>query len=169
MLKYFILYISIILFSQLLIAQDYDIHKIRQTYEKSGMDEDENLKLLELSKHCQTPIITGYYASALTIQAKFVFNPFSKLEHFNKGTKLLDKTIAENPDNIELRFMRFCIQTRAPKFLGYDNMLEIDIKLIVEKFLTIDPDVMQSVANYMLQDENCSDADKTKIKEHLAK
>ncbi len=168
MLKNFILSILILLFIQSISAQSYDLNKIRHTYKKSGMDEKENEKLLELSKNCQTPIITGYYASALTIKAKFVFSPFSKLEYFNKGTKLLDKTVTENPDNIELRFMRFCIQTRAPHFLGYDDMLKTDIKLIVQNFSAIDHDIQLLVAEYMLKDKNCSEADKNIIRKHLA-
>ena len=68
----------------------------------------------------------GYYALATMLQAKRYPNPFTKLSYFNKGKKILEETIENNPDNVELRFLRFAVQTEVPGILLYFNEIEED-------------------------------------------
>lgn len=166
----FILFISCIVFlGSSIFAQKSKINQIRHVYKNAGQIEEKNEELIKLSKGCENNIITGYYASGLAIRAKYLYNPFSKLDHFKRGTKLLDKTIAKDKMNIELLFMRFCIQTVSPIFLGYDKEIQGDIILIVKHFMTIDPDVRPLVGEYLLQDVHCAEKHKVIIRKYLKK
>lgn len=53
--------------------------------------------------------------------AKHAWMPYEKLSLFNQGRELLESLIKSNPENIELRYIRYCIQLNIPSFLGYDN------------------------------------------------
>jgi hypothetical protein len=168
----FILFIScIVFFNCSLFSQNSKskINQIRHVYKNAGQDEDKNEELIKLSKSCENTIIKGYYASGLAIKAKYLYNPFSKLDYFKRGTTLLDKTIAKDKMNIELRFMRFCIQTVSPNFLGYNEEIQNDIELIVKNFTTIDPDMMPLVGEYLLQDIHCEEKHKVAIRKYLKK
>ena len=169
MISKFILSLCFFLLGQTIFAQTSKLNQIRQVYKNAGQDEDKNEELIKLSKSCDNTTITGYYASGIAIRAKYLYNPFSKLDHFRKGTALLDKTIESDKLNIELRFMRFCIQTVSPSFLGYNKEIQSDIELIVKHFMTIDPDVMSLVGEYLLQDVHFSEKHKVIIRQYSKK
>ena len=68
----------------------------------------------------------GYFALATMIQAKRFGNPFTKLSYFNKGKKILEEVINANPENAELRFLRFAVQTKVPAILLYYHDIDDD-------------------------------------------
>ena len=79
---------------------------------------EEFLKVMTLHKD-EDPTAEGYFALATMLQAKRYGNPFTKLSFFNKGKKILEHVIEKNPDNAELRFLRFAVQTEVPAILLY--------------------------------------------------
>lgn len=77
----------------------------------------------------------GYYALANMMLAKVNKNPFTKLNYFNKGKSMLEKTISEDQSNVELRFLRFAVQNEVPPILFYFNDLEED-KAILDQYIS---------------------------------
>lgn len=65
----------------------------------------------------------GYRAGATMLMAKHSLNPFNKLSYFKKGKTMLEKAIQAENNNVELRFLRYTIQTNVPSFLGYSSEL----------------------------------------------
>lgn len=94
----------------------------------------EFLEVMTLHKD-DDPTSQGYFALATMLQAKLHGNPFTKLSFFNKGKKILEETIQENPGNIELRFLRFAVQTEVPGILLYFNEIEADRAMLDEHLL----------------------------------
>ena len=80
-------------------------------------------------------LLLGYKGAAQMMMAKHVINPLSKMSHFSKGKKAFSKAIEDQPSNVELRFLRFSVQSETPEFLGYKDNLEEDKKML---FLNID-------------------------------
>lgn len=76
----------------------------------------------------------AYLGAYYTISAKHQFLPTSKLNHFNKGKKLLEKAVSEDPNTLENRYLRLLIQTQSPKFLGFHNAIETDQKYLCQNF-----------------------------------
>lgn len=74
----------------------------------------------------QSNLMMAYYGAAKMMMANHVFNPYQKLSYFNEGKYILEKAIATENDNIELRFIRYSIQLYAPSFLGYRSNLKND-------------------------------------------
>ena len=48
------------------------------------------------------------------------------MSYFKKGKKILENAIKADDKNVELRFLRFNIQTHIPSFLGYNNDIDSD-------------------------------------------
>jgi hypothetical protein len=66
--------------------------------------------------------------------AKHVINPFSKMSYFKKGKKYLESAVANAPNNLEVRFMRYTCQKEMPDFLGYNTNIAEDRKFIEENY-----------------------------------
>ena len=129
---YALLFISVSAF-----AETPSLTEVRSLYEKAANDEKACKRLIEWLKpyhEKNNPLLFGYRAGGVMMMANYVFNPFSKLSYFNKGKKMLHKAILADAQNIELRFIRFGVQTNAPSFLGYNNYVERD-KLFLKQSL----------------------------------
>ena len=132
---------GLILFSTNSFADAPSISCIRSLFEQANTQKSSCIKLIKLLEpynETYFPILMGYKACGTMMMAKYVPNPFSKLLHFRKGKKMLETVIAANDKIVELRFLRYSIQTNAPSFLGYNNHIAED-KMFLEKavpFLT---------------------------------
>lgn len=71
-------------------------------------------------------LLVGYKGAILLGMARHDPNVFKKMSYFSDGKELLEESIANDPKNIELRFLRLTIQTHIPSFLGYNENKEAD-------------------------------------------
>lgn len=95
--------------------------------------------------------IDGYKALISFLMANHVFNPFYKMHYFNEGKKILNTAILQDPQNVELRFLRYVIQSELPEVLGYTKNIYEDKEFIIHsiKENTInDTNLLQRIQNY---------------------
>ena len=133
-MKRLIIY-GLILFSTNSFADVPPISRVRLLFEQADIQKSSCIKLIKLLEpynEINSPVLMGYKACGTMMMAKHVPNPFSKLSHFRKGRKMLETVIAVNDKVVELRFLRYSIQTNAPSFLGYNNHIAED-KMFLEK------------------------------------
>ncbi|HLS37753.1 MAG TPA: hypothetical protein VK023_05725 [Sphingobacterium bovisgrunnientis] len=88
--------------------------------------------LNSLEKNKENVKAMGYLGAFTMIKANHQLNPIKKLGSFNDGKKLLEKAIAQSPNDIELRYVRYAIQISIPKFLGYNAEISEDKKMLQE-------------------------------------
>jgi len=115
-------------------AETPSINMVRTLFQKAPTEENsckELIRVLGSYNEKNNPLFSGYKACGTMMMAKYVFNPFSKLSYFKKGKNLLEKAILADATNIELRFLRFSVQTNIPSFLGYDDDIENDKKFLI--------------------------------------
>ena len=120
---------GLILFSTNSFADVPSTSRVRSLFEQAGVQKSSCIKLIKLLKpynEINSPVLMGYKACGTMMMAKYVLNPFSKILHFRKGKKMLETVIAVNDKVVELRFLRYSIQTNAPTFLGYNNNIAED-------------------------------------------
>jgi hypothetical protein len=131
---------------------------VRILYQQASREERSCRLLIEIlspDDRNTNALFEGYKASATMMMAKYCVNPFSKLSYFKKGKRMLEDAIHFKPDNIELRFLRFAIQSESPFFLGYNDAVEMDKKIILKAFpYIIDEDLRRIIYAYF-QDCNC--------------
>lgn len=66
-------------------------------------------------------VILGYKGAYTMMLAEFAFLPTEKYHYFKTGRDLLEKAIAENTEDLELRYIRYSVQSELPAFLGYNH------------------------------------------------
>ena len=80
------------------------------------------------------PIYEAFFAVGNFFMAKHAVNPLSKYSYFNKGKKALDNAVSKDPNNLEIRFMRYISQEQTPAFLGYNKDLKNDKNFILAEY-----------------------------------
>lgn len=163
--------IIVFLFATVSFATE-DLTSIRKTLEaavKDGKIADEfykSVKRIESGK----PIIIGFKAMSELVLCKHVFNPISKLSYFHSGRDLLEKAIAIDPENAELRFYRYCTQLNVPRILNYSYNLKEDKQILFEfiesqaKNPKKDLDLYSRIIKFLLTNKHATEVDKQKLK-----
>ncbi len=113
-------------------AQKLNLEQVRADFNKGVKDEALCKKHLEsLEAEANTPVERGYAAAFHMFMAKHTSNPFKKMNYFKAGRNKLEKEIKSSPNNVELRFIRLCIQYYIPKYLGYHDQVESDKEYVM--------------------------------------
>lgn len=129
------------------------IDEARMNYNKAVQDKDLCRKMideLEKSKK-KDAIYLAYLGGFQTIWANHVFNPISKLQSFKEGKNKIEQAISKEPDNVEIRFIRFSVQKNAPSFLGYSNNIIDDRNFIIKNRDDVSSEVVQKNIEMLLK------------------
>jgi len=159
----FLAYIFIFLLPVFVQGKEWDIITIRNLYYRASTSKEDAEKFKTVLEAIHTPdeCIKGYIAVCYMIEAKHIHNPSSKLNYFDKGRNLLDNAIKNNPDNIELKFLRICVQANTPFFLGYNKQIETDKAFILSKYSSIsDLDLKKRIKEFINQSSICTPQEK---------
>lgn len=147
--------------------QNTNVSEVRGYYKEAAEKEKAAEMLMERTENFteKQPVLFGYKGAAHMLMAKYVGNPFSKMSHFNKGKKIFTAAIEEDRENIELRFLRYAVQSEAPGFLGYRDNIQEDKAMILAKLNDLeDTDLHRMISRYMLSSESLSEAEKQRIR-----
>jgi len=103
----------------------------------------------------------AYFGVATAMYAELVSNPANKLSYFSNGKELIEKAIANDYWNEELRFLRYSVQDKAPWMLQYHDKLEEDSYYIYLSLSTGKLNKTKAfwkiVIQFMIQSKNISD------------
>ena len=116
-------------------AQTNNLDQIRKAYIESAQSEENIKKLInkcEEYKSKNDSIVYAYRTVADLMLIKYKYNPLYKLKLFTEYSRELDLIVTNNFKNIEIRFLRYCIQKQTPRFLGYNDNLELDHQFIIQ-------------------------------------
>lgn len=120
-----------------------DLNYIRNNYEKAVYSETLCRALIEeLSVSESKPIYIAYLGAFQSIWATHTSNPFNKLNTFNKGKSNIEQAVKAEPNNVEIRFIRYSIQIKTPLLLNYNGNTVEDKKFIKENLKTINSPVL---------------------------
>lgn len=153
-----------------LVAQSYGVKKLREQYyqaaKKSELAKDFYRKLDSFNE-AEGTLVLGYKGMASFMLAHHAKNPIAKLKYFNEGKNHLEKAIHLDPENLELRYLRFTVQTSAPEFLGYRKSIHADKKFILDSIYdrkSTDKDLINRMVEYVLRTKYCTTKEKKKVK-----
>ena len=157
--------ILIVLLSFMNAKEDSDLIKIRNLYEQAAIKEDAQLNLSKMLENIkETSIVNGYKGAIMMIEARYSYSPFGKLNKFNKGRKIIENTIEKDPKSLELRYLRFTIQTNIPKFLGYSTYINRDKDFMISQLeFTTDSDLRSRIIAYLLASNRCNEKELKKL------
>lgn len=140
-----------VMLSTAVYGQDLKISDIRKDFKVGHKDEATCKKHLEsLEKYADTPVERGYEAAYHMFMAKHTGNPLKKMSYFKSGKNMLEKEIESNPDNIELRYIRLCIQYYIPSYLGYKGNIDEDKNFLRDNLYKLsDKHTKELLFNYL--------------------
>jgi hypothetical protein len=145
----------ILLFHSLcLFAAVPEINEVRLKFHNATSSEKackDLISQLEPYNETNNPLLMGYKAGATMIMAKHVVNPFTKLSYFKKGKSMLEKAISVDAKNIELRFLRYTIQTNVPSFLGYKTNVSSDHLFLTRSVNSLKDSQLKKIINAYLK------------------
>ena len=161
-----IIALLLLLYNTSCFADSPTLSEVRALYEKAATEEASCEKLIDLLASCgeNEYLLCGYKAGATMMMANYVNNPFSKLSYFNKGKEVLEKAIAADDKNTELRFLRFGVQSNAPSFLGYNDQLENDKKILLDALSSLkDMDLKKNIVNFLKKSDQLTELEKQQL------
>ena len=137
----------------ILASQTFSMSKIRSLYCKAPLIKSEAKQLHQLMLNVNTttaaPVLVCYKGASKMIDAKYVFNPIIKFADFNKGKEMISKAISRDTLNLEMRFIRYSIQSNLPFFLGYNDDLKSDKRfLLANSRNSKDTELKEMIFNY---------------------
>jgi hypothetical protein len=109
-------------------------------------------------------LLMGYKGAVTVAMSKYVKVVKEKIGYFNNGKKLIEAAIAEDDKNVELKFIRFTIQSNCPPALKYNQNIPADKKYIIDNLTNVkNASVRSSIKEYLLQSKDVSEVEKQKI------
>lgn len=159
---------TLLIFKSFVISAGEDIIKVRNLYYQATINKDVSDSFyiyLKTSPQIGISLLNGYTGMCYMIKANHSWNPYNKLSFFSKGKEYLNSAIEKDPENIELRFLRFCVQTNAPIFLAYSDDISRDKAVILTGYHLIhDQDLKIRIRNYMKNSKTCIQQEKAIFK-----
>jgi hypothetical protein len=118
-------------------------------------------------------IIDGFIAGLQALKAKHAWNPYSKIKYIKNCEKTFEKAIAADPQNIEIRFMRFSVEDSVPGFLGYKKNLAPDSEAIINQlnkrnYGTADRVLTIEIIKYLANSRRCTPVQVEELNKLLA-
>ncbi len=150
-------------------AENQVLNHIRKLFYKAVTSEEKTEELDEyLTKNFSvntknyTPLILAYSGGITALKAKHAINPFAKLDFLITSLKRLSMAVELDPDNLEIRFLRFSVLDHLPGFLGYGDELNDDknviySKLLKQNYTSLDREIQSGIIEYMLDSKRLSD------------
>lgn len=113
-------------------ASTNDVSHLRQLFIVSYSNEQAALELFNSSRRTPaSPLLAGYKGVGSIMMCNHTRNPYSKWRYFSDGKRMLENAISQDPVDVELRFLRFAVQSNAPAFLRYNHEMQEDKKTLL--------------------------------------
>ena len=154
-------------------AMSLTLEELRQQYTVAVASADCTVRLLHA---LQTPTPTtspaewlAYQAATEALQAKHTFNLLTKLSYAEQAKRTFEKAVAQAPDNVEVRFLRFSMQHHLPAFLEMSQNLAEDRNVIVEGLASaaLPGPLRIDIVRFMLQSGRCGAEEARKLAQYL--
>ncbi|WP_166921469.1 hypothetical protein [Flavobacterium poyangense] len=144
-----------------------DLAAIRKLYpdvNKSEANAKSFVEKLSGVSNNDDKILVAYKAAAILLDSKFEKKLKEKMNRFKEGAKLLESTIASEPNNIEIRMIRLSIQENVPGITGYKKNIKEDKKYITTHYSEQNTALKEYLKDFVLQSKSFSDKEKQFVK-----
>lgn len=109
-------------------------------------------------------LLRGYKGAVTVAMSKHTKVVKEKIGYFNEGKKLIENAITEDGKNVELKFIRFTIQSNCPPALKYNKNITEDKKYVIDNLANVkNASVRSNIKEYLLQSKDVSEIEKQKI------
>ncbi|HET8838837.1 MAG TPA: hypothetical protein VFM82_07580 [Flavobacteriaceae bacterium] len=109
-----------------------DLNELRSQYIEAISEKSVCEALIEQlrQKPGKSSVHLAYLGTLETVWAKYVFNPILKMKTFKNGKEKIEQAVNQEPENMEIRYLRLSVQKNIPGFLGYNDAIEKDFTFL---------------------------------------
>lgn len=119
-------------------------------------------RLKTLTQNPSTPVMKAYYGASKAIEAKYLYNPYRKLESLKSGLKIINQAADLDATELEIRFVRFAVESNIPGFISFTSHVESDKNMLINN-LNSKHGHYQTIKSYLMKSSKVSESDKKKI------
>jgi hypothetical protein len=144
-----------------------DLASIRKMYTdvpKSEANAKDFVEKLSGVSNNDDKIMVAYKAASILLDSKYEKKIGEKISRFKEGAKLLESTIASEPNNIEIRMIRLSIQENVPGITGYKKNIKEDKKYLTAHYAEQSGPLKQYLKDFVLQSKSFSEKEKQFVK-----
>ena len=156
-----------IFFFTLMLVSNLEVAEVRDLYRKAVESEAEATALYAMLQDVNEnddKVLVGYKGALTAITAKYEKEVKTKKERFKTGVSLIEFAVSQEPENVELRFIRLSIQQNSPKFLKYKKNISEDKALIFDNLKSLENTKLKAhIEDYILYSKNFSEQEKNVI------
>ena len=95
--------------------------------------------------------INAYIGANNLLISKFSNNIIKKFKYFEEGRKIIENAIKNDPENIEIVFLRYLNQRNIPWFLNYNQNLVEDYDFLIKNLNLISDPYFKNVIQKILK------------------
>lgn len=81
-------------------------------------------------------VVLAYQGVATAMQAQVADGISEKIRYFSEGKEKIAEAVRLDPNNPEIRFLRFSVQSEVPAILGYRDHISEDFEMMLYYFNT---------------------------------
>lgn len=129
----------------------FDKNWLRKEFEIAAKESQSKSFYTILNKYQgEDALVLAYKAASIALQARNCMMPHKKISYANESMRIFSEAIKMAPQNIEVRYLRYCIQTNIPSFLGLSKNLSEDKKFILDNLcFTFESSLLTIISSYM--------------------
>ena len=140
----------------------YDTPTLRRHYELAAADKQAGEKFYSLLHDYagQEALVLGYKAASEAIRARDA-SMLSKLSYVQQAARTFEQAVALAPNNAEIRFLRFSVESNLPPFLGLSKHVDEDRAFLLEAALQyprsgLDTQAFETVRGFLVDRKHVS-------------
>ncbi|MBH8559838.1 hypothetical protein I7X13_17390 [Hymenobacter sp. BT442] len=129
---------------------------LRRHYEQAAADKAAGEKFYKLLADYQDrdALVLGYKAASEAIRARDA-SMFNKLTYVQDAAKTFEQAVGLDPQNPEIRFLRFSVESNLPAFLGLSKHVEEDKEMLLNAALNhpgtgLDAEAFRTVRGFLV-------------------
>ena len=144
-----------------------DLPTLRHLYAAAVLEETASGRFLAVARRSQRSdaATLGYRGVAEAVAARYLWSPLAKLRAVREAHRWFGRAVALDPQNVEVRFLRFSVETHVPRYLGLSPHLADDRALILRgargyaslgPSLGLDGPSLRLIRDFMLRYGECT-------------
>ncbi|RZK31194.1 MAG: hypothetical protein EOO63_04795 [Hymenobacter sp.] len=138
---------------------------LRRHYEQAAANKEAGEKFYDLLHGYkeQNALVLGYKAASEAIKARDA-SMLNKLTYVQQAAHTFEQAVVLEPNNAEIRFLRFSVESNLPPFLGLSKHVEEDKAFLVEAALQhprsgLDDEAFRTVRGFLVGRGHTSEAE----------
>jgi hypothetical protein len=139
------------------LTSPYHPATLRRHYEQAAADKAAGEKFYKLLVDYQErdALVLGYKAASEAIRARDA-SMFNKLTYVQDAAKTFEQAVGLDPQNPEIRFLRFSVESNLPAFLGLSKHVDEDKEILLNATLNypgtgLDAEAFRTVRGFLVE------------------